>query len=922
MDKKQIYAVVDIETTGTDSAVDRMIQFGCVLISDGQIVSSFATDINPNQAISPKIQQLTGISNARVQKAPYFEDVASTIYNLLLDTVFVAHNIYFDYTFLKKELIRCGMPELKIFGIDTVELAQIFLPTEKSFRLSDLSESLGLVHENPHQADSDAKVTAELLLVIEQKMKELPLVTMEKIISLSTLTGMDTKDYLTLIYEQMKEKHQPIHADIEIVSGIALQRKDYPILIENIQKKKAYPVSKKSKEQLFDGKISYRPAQSRMMNIIYRHFTQESEKNLFIEAKTGLGKTLAYLFPISYLATQEQPVIISTVSILLQNQLMQKDVALVNRLLPQPLVATVVKSHRHYLDLQRFFETLKQSNHQKQYQLFQMRVLVWLTQTTTGDLEELQLINYEHAFWQDVVHGGLQTLSLEGEFYEVDFIVHLYHQIRQSNVLIVNHAFLAQENKREIPILPKSNYLIIDEAQHLPEVVKKIACSQFNLSSLKKRIKLFLSENQLFSQIHKLLTGESESKRLLRIYKSALLNLLDELSEILYLVSYLLKKNDTFSFHVTKEIVDDWLVREKLVIKKLDTLWLELMDIHQRLNQIMKKNQTKYLISEQLIVEDADLFFKEIEKTYHFFNQYTHQWENNLVKEIKIVRHKKETIILSINDLFGSIITKTNWYQRYQKIVYTGAGLTFGKNKRYLSNQLGIEDGQYKILPTPYDYEKQTRVYIPNAKNSFDYLNKPIFVDYLVDMIKKIIQIENQSMLILFTSHDVLKNVYHRLSSLFKEKNRELLAQDVNGSKEKLVKRFSQSSNSVLLGTDSFWEGIDFPGETLSIVIVTKLPFANPSDPMVKACYDYFENQGISAFSAEALPKAALKMNQAFGRLIRSNTDKGVFIVLDRRLITAKYGKKIQQTLPNKLIFQELPIETIVKETQAFLKNE
>ena len=117
---------------------------------------------------------MTHITNQQVKRAPYFEDVAHTIYNLLTQTVFVAHNIYFDYHFLSQELIRCGMPSLEIPGIDTVELAQVFLPTESSFRLGDLAESIGFVHENPHQADSDAEVTAALLLYIESIMRELP----------------------------------------------------------------------------------------------------------------------------------------------------------------------------------------------------------------------------------------------------------------------------------------------------------------------------------------------------------------------------------------------------------------------------------------------------------------------------------------------------------------------------------------------------------------------------------------------------------------------------------------------------------------------------------------------------------------------------------------------------------------------------
>lgn len=145
--KSKTYAVVDIETTGTNPKEDRIIQFGCVMIEGGRITSRFSIDINPGRKISKQIQHLTGITNRRVQQAPYFEDVAATIYNLLADTIFVAHNIYFDYNFLNQELLRCQTPGLKIPGIDTVELAQIFLPSEPSFRLADLSESLGFIHE-------------------------------------------------------------------------------------------------------------------------------------------------------------------------------------------------------------------------------------------------------------------------------------------------------------------------------------------------------------------------------------------------------------------------------------------------------------------------------------------------------------------------------------------------------------------------------------------------------------------------------------------------------------------------------------------------------------------------------------------------------------------------------------------------------
>lgn len=241
--KPKTYAVVDIETTGTNPKEDRIIQFGCVMIEDGRITSRYSMDINPGRKISKQIQHLTGITNQRVHRSPYFEDVAQTIYNLLADTIFVAHNIYFDYQFLNHELTRCGVPKLQIPGIDTVELAQIFLPTEPSFRLADLSESLGFIHDNPHQADSDAEVTAQLLLLIEERMRQLPLVTLEQIVKLSNHTGMDTRLFIEQTTDELRKRPPPLSDELEIIEGIALQKKKsncfqkFTMVIKIIQEK-------------------------------------------------------------------------------------------------------------------------------------------------------------------------------------------------------------------------------------------------------------------------------------------------------------------------------------------------------------------------------------------------------------------------------------------------------------------------------------------------------------------------------------------------------------------------------------------------------------------------------------------------------------------------------------------------------------
>ncbi|MFD2306212.1 helicase C-terminal domain-containing protein [Enterococcus termitis] len=921
MKKSQVYAVVDIETTGTDAAVDRIIQFGCVLIQNGEIISRFATDVNPNQAISKQIQKLTGISNARVQKAPYFEDVALTIYNLLADTVFVAHNIYFDYSFLTQELIRCGAPKLAIPGIDTVELAQIFLPTEKSFRLGDLSESLGLNHDNPHQADSDAQVTAELLLLIEAKMRRLPLITMETIDQLSQQTGMDTSSYIHHIYEEMKQNILPLSEDIRIVSGIGVRKKEVPLFEEKLYGDPVFPKKKKAKEKLFDQTIHYRSEQSRMMNLVYDHFTTNETKDLFIEAATGTGKSLGYLFPISYLATPENPVIISTVSIVLQNQLLEKDIQLANQICPKPLRAVIIKSHRHYIDLQRFKATLKNPLQQKQYALYQMGVLVWLLETVTGDLDELQLTSFNHIFWRDVAHRGLDFLSNQDPLYQEDFVRFLYKKVRQSNVLIVNHAFLAQETLRETALLPKSAYLIIDEAHHLPDIAGKISHRQFNYLSFKKQVALYLEEDQLFDQVSHILEEAKEDQRLLRIYCNAADDLVEEFSDLLYEFAALFPKQKQQTMEdviLTKPVFDQLSLAGEASIRKIEILLSEMKEIQKRIQQSVEEQLEKYTASDRIILVRLLQFFERIDHVYDCFDIYVNEWHPRWIKEYS--RTSQGTGILAVNDLEASILPTTSWYERYQHILYTGGTLRFGNDKKYLPTKLGVPDALFKTLPDPYDYEQHARLYIPTDGISVSQTNSAEFSAYIASVIQELAQ-QNRSMLVLFTSHELLSNVYHRIHQSFLNEGRELLAQGISGSREKILKRFVHSKNSILLGADSFWEGVDLPGDALSLLIVTRLPFENPQRPFVKARYDYLEEKGIQAFTHEALPKATLRLRQALGRLIRSNKDTGAMIILDRRLITAKYGKRMLKALPKDLPVKEAPLMEITAELNEFLNQ-
>ncbi|HLQ40109.1 MAG TPA: helicase C-terminal domain-containing protein [Tetragenococcus sp.] len=908
------YAVVDIETTGTDPRVDRIIQFGCVLIRNGKIINRFSIDINPLKPISKPIQQLTHISNKRVRKAPYFEDVAASIYNLLADTTFVAHNIHFDYNFLNQELKRCGLPALTIPGIDTVELAQIFLPTQVSFRLGDLAESLHLQHDMPHQADSDAEVTAHLLIYIEKLMQSLPLVTMEKIAALSSVTSKETHLFILKVTAKMKEDPHTLDSELMVIEGIALHKKEIPVFVENHYANK-YPESKKEKLKLYDGKLTYRKEQAQLMNSVYRQFTQDRGKNLLIEASTGMGKTLGYLLPLAYLATPENPVVISTVSILLQHQLLHTDIPLLNSLVEQQLSATVVKSKRHYIDLQRFKATLDQPVLQKQYALYQMGILVWLTQTTTGDMDELNLIRLDHILFREIRHRGTEYLLADQAFYQEDFLRHLKNKMKQSNVLIVNHAFLAQETQRTQAVLPESSFMVIDEAHHLAEVMEKVSNRYLDTRAFQKEVNHLFEADQLFEKITEMVKTDENARRTFSLYQTILRAIIEQ-QECLFEECFL-------SYPKQEEVIvslNEPSVAEEKIIKRLLLYYDELLQLHKELNEYLNLEKQNWLKKQLIYFGEFLSFYDEMKQQASFIKDWLQQWHANYVHQLYLYGNR-QTAWLQLIDFQAPLLARTTWYDRYQKIIYLGGSLKVPRKRNYYAQKLGIAEAPLKVMPTSYDYSKQARLMVIDDKREIQNMTSDEYAGFLANCLIQLLSALDQPALVLFTSHEILQSVYKKVHSSFMQQGRELLAQGMGGSKEKILKRFVQSKKAILFGADSFWEGVDLPGDSLQLLIISRLPFDNPERPLVACRKRYMKEQQQDFFSNESLPKAALKLRQGLGRLIRSEEDQGVMILLDSRLINKSYGKYLQKALPKELPIQVSSIAEMKTDIQNFLQK-
>lgn len=911
---KKSYAVVDIETTGTDPKTDRIIQFGCVLIEEGKIVTHFSTDINPDQNIPTQIQTLTGITNQRIKKAPYFEDVAQTIANLLADTVFVAHNIHFDYPFLSNELQRCGLAPLTIPGIDTVELAQVFMPTSLSFRLKDLAQELHLTHENPHQADSDADVTAQLLLHLEKKIIELPIITLEKIIATADQMAFQTKEYLEDCLMKMQADPKPLSKDLAIIHGLALRKKHVPLFSENYFGKKAYPRSRKEKEKIYHGELDFRKEQARLMNLVFDFFNKKDHKNVLVEAATGIGKTMGYLLPMSFLATPEDPLVVSTVSLLLQEQILNHDLPLINRILDQPLQAVVMKSSRHYIDLDRFYQSFEKKSEQKQYTFYQMALLVWLTQTETGDFDELNMTSLNHPFWQEIAHLGTHTLNANSPFYQADFIRHRQEKLAQSNLIVTNHAYLAQEDQRRERQLPKSSYLIIDEAHHLNHVLERTSTQQFNFITIQRRLN-HLWEDQQFLVWQELVQKDQQTQHTLEVFQDVLQELNEDLTDFYQLFK------ETFPIVdeglITKEQIDQLSLVGEQVLQRIELLYQDALTLGGQLQTYFFQYKETFTIKEQAHWSDLQALLDELLQQKTAFETFCEKWD---ARYIHWFNPNRKTF--KVQDLEAAMISETAWYERYQQILYLGGTLKIGSDRHYFAKRWGIPEAALKIISSPYDYAKQARIYLPTEGISIQTSSPDQYAQYVATVVRKMAQTQQRPILVLFTSHDILNRVYQRVRAPLLNEGRDVLAQGIGGSREKLLKRFLLSKDALLFGADSFWEGIDLPGDVLQILIVTRLPFENPQRLQVKARNEFLASAGINPFFQEALPHASLRLRQALGRLIRSEKDKGVMLLLDQRFITAKYSDKLRKALPKELPVKQLPLAEILLETTQFLNSD
>ena len=488
--------VVDLEATSTGSKA-KIIQVGIVVIEDGEIIDQYATDVNPHEHLDSHIKELTGLTDKRLAKAPEFSQVAGKIFELVKDGIFVAHNVQFDANLLAEFLFFEGY-ELRTPRIDTVELAQIFYPQLEKYNLGILCQELGIPLEQAHSALSDAQATAELFLCMRQKMFGLPKGLLERLLSLSD--SLLYESYL-VIEEVYQKQSVLVEHDLIEVQGLFLKKE-----------KSLLSPRKLSKD--FQTNIALLDLEDRLPQASFAQkvldFLQDKQI-AFVQAQTGIGKTYGYLLPALSLEN-EKGILLSVPTKILQNQIIQEEARRLEEVFHLSIHS--LKGPQNYLKLDALHLALQEEETNRLYTRFKMQLLVWLTETDTGDLDEIgQLYRYQQ-FLPNLVHDG--KLSKDSLFWLEDFWKRSQKKARSCQLLVTNHAYLVTRLEDD-PSLLEGRLLILDEAQ-------KILLTLENLSQ-----KSFLL-NDLVDQLDHIMAQESGmlQRRLMESIRFELYHLMDQ----------------------------------------------------------------------------------------------------------------------------------------------------------------------------------------------------------------------------------------------------------------------------------------------------------------------------------------------------------------------------------------------------------
>lgn len=913
------YAILDLETTGLNPQTDEILEVAVVILQDGAVIDEFESLIRPTSPVTDEITQITGITQSMVDDAPTIFKVRSQIRKIIGDHVIVGHNVGFDVGFLQSENLA-----LHNETIDTVTLASVILPSAGRYNLESLAHFLQLPLDESgqaHRAMSDVLLTAELLLALREiALQRLDVGTLSEIVEAGSRVGWREalffddvlKEAVKIAFKsknppkrdgkRLKELFKP-----ERIDGKQLTPKEKIELLPEQEILGMFGPNGNFARQ-FEG-FEVRPQQIDMVAAVVDAFN--NGRHLLIEAGTGTGKSMGYLLPAAFWAAQNgRRVVVSTNTINLQDQLVQKDIPQLQKILPFEFRATVRKGRRNYLCTRLFQQMRHKGPSTPEEMTLYARMLVWLPLTQTGDRSELSLRSFEERMMWD-------KMSAENDICTPDMCTQnrcpryiAQRRADNAHVIIVNHALLLSDLANENHILPEFADLIVDEAHHLEVAVTNGLSFEADKRFLERTIgDVIRARSGLLDEV----TGRTnivapDQRSTLdglvnKVRQSAELAV-SRIDEFFGTLSYFLNDFTSGRTQFAQQIRLTSAVRNQPLFDEVMISW---DNLHKPLYQIIKNLKTIaeaiIQLSEQYEIDDVELMvqmlataLRGLEETRHNIHGIIADPTEDFIYWAEIFRDK---LSLHAAPLHVGPLVEEYVFHAKETVILTSATMrtapAFGEdqpNFDYIRQRLHASDAYEMALGSPFDYPASTLLYLVS---DIPEPNQPGYDRYVAQAIIDTAATLGGRTLALFTSYSHLRTITDMVREPLRQEGINVLAQHEGASRQQITDQFkAPGARAVLLGTRSFWEGVDIPGEALQAVMLVKIPFDVPSDPVFAARSETFDN----SFFQYSIPEAILRWRQGFGRLIRRQTDEGVVIVLDKRVLSKRYGQAFTDSLP------------------------
>ncbi len=926
------YVALDLETTGLDPTSDAIIEVGAVRFGPAGVEDTFVSLVNPRRAVPYRIQMLTGIAPEELAQAPPLETVAPRLQEFLVDYPVVGQNVLaFDLRFLDAADIRHGP-----IVYDTYELALLLLPLLRGHSLSALARHFAIPLPNHHRALPDAETSREVFLALRTWAASLPPAVLTEAARLASATHWPGRTFLAEVLEQ-SERGGP--APVSAASAPAPQP-----LVPNARRQPVEPSEVADLLRSLGARpdvlpdFEERPEQQAMARAVAEVINEGGQ--LIVEAGTGIGKSLAYLLPAAcYALRNKARVVISTATINLQDQLVTKDIPAVQSAIgagsppsQPPLAAAQLKGRRNYLCLRRHLVARRAPLVSDDEARFLLRLLLWLIQTETGDRAELRLSQTEEALWHRLSAQNEDCLGSACPFVADGscFLVRARRRAEAAHLVVVNHALLLSDVAAAGRLIPPYEHLILDEAHHLEEQATRqlgFEAREADLTAYLDRIHrrtraagtgLAAAVRQSVRGLAMALGPAGHLTGLAAALTEAADRARGRLREFAEAARTFIRQHAQESGDYEQRLLLTTGIRAQPDWSAVEMAWenlaLALAASEELLAQLYSglgdAEGLGLLGYEGLLGETAALL------------QTAHQLRLGMATAIQ--RHDPSAIQwlteggpaglgVASAPLDVAPLLQERLYADKQSIVLTSATLATGASFRYVRQRLGLDDARELLLGSPFDYRQAALILLPSG------LPEPNHRDYppiLQRALAELCRASQGRALALFTSHASLRAAHAAIRGPLREEGIAVLGQGIDGTPQQLLQALKRNAKTVVMGTASFWEGVDVVGEALSLLILARLPFSVPSEPVFAARSAQFEDP----FHEYALPQAVLRFKQGFGRLIRSKTDRGVVVVLDRRIRSKAYGRAFLEALPPCQV-EEVPMDELPRRVADWLRQ-